>query len=355
MRKARTIALTAGALTAALVAAAATTAPAATAATAQAGRAAPATPSIGIKPGVHQLPQVAARATPWTTALCESLLNIACYGPDQIRAAYNEAPLFSKGITGTGATIVIVDSFGSPTIKADLSTFDAQFGYPDPPSFNIIAPAGGDPPVGPEQRGHDRLGLRDHAGRGVRAHGRPWREHPAGGDADRGDRGRDGLPRDRQGRRVRGRPPPRRRDQPSFSATEQTFTSYAQLAPLRAAYLDAFAHGVTVLAATGDDGAANPELDGSTLYTTPTTGWPGTDPLVTAVGGTQLQESTGGTFSSVVWNDTYDVPLQEAFTGTDGPNPFATGGGVSEFFKRPIYQIGVARVTGPMRGCLTSR
>ncbi len=40
----------------------------------------------------------------------------------------------------------------------------------------------------------------------------------------------------------------------SFGATEETFTSYAQLAPLRAAYQDAFAHGVTVLAATGDDG-----------------------------------------------------------------------------------------------------
>jgi len=136
----------------------------------------------------------------------------------------------------------------------------------------------------------------------------------------------------------------------SFDATEETFTSYAQLAPLRAAYRDAFAHGVTVLAATGDDGASNAELDGSTLFTTPTTGWPSTDPLVTAVGGTQLKESAGGTFSSVVWNDTFNVPLQEAFTGTDGPNPFATGGGLSEFFKRPLYQIGVARVTGPMRG-----
>ena len=48
----------------------------------------------------------------------------------------------------------------------------------------------------------------------------------------------------------------------SFGATEETFTNYAQLAPLRAAYLDAFAHGVTVLASTGDDGAANATLDG---------------------------------------------------------------------------------------------
>ena len=215
MSKARTIALTAGALTAALVAAAATTAPAATAATAQAGRAAPATPSISIKPGVHQLPQAAARATPWTTALCESLLNIACYGPDQIRAAYNEAPLFSRSITGKGATIVIVDSFGSPTIKADLST-STRSSAPRAAVVQDHRAGRGDPPVGPEQRGHDRLGRRDHAGRGVRAHGRPGANILLVETPTAETEGMTGLPADRQGRKVRGRPPPRRRDQPEL-------------------------------------------------------------------------------------------------------------------------------------------
>ena len=40
----------------------------------------------------------------------------------------------------------------------------------------------------------------------------------------------------------------------SFSATEETFASLAQLNPLRAAYRDAYAHHVTVLAASGDSG-----------------------------------------------------------------------------------------------------
>ncbi len=71
---------------------------------------------------------------------------------------------------------------------------------------------------------------------------------------------------------------------------------------------------------------------------------------MTAVGGTQLKESADGTFSSVVWNDTYDVPLLKAFTGASDPTPFSTGGGVSEFFTRPWYQAGVARVTGAARG-----
>ena len=99
-------------------------------------------PVIRVSPDIIQLPQAKTLSTPWTTALCESQLSIACYGPDQIRAAYNVAPLYAHGITGKGETIVIVDSFGSPTIQNDLSVFDKQFGYPDPPSLKIITPAG---------------------------------------------------------------------------------------------------------------------------------------------------------------------------------------------------------------------
>ena len=72
-----------------------------------------------------------------------------CYDPFQIQTAYNEQPLFARGITGTGQTIVIVDSYGSPTVRADLATFDEQFGFPAPPSFNIIQPAGTVPPYDP--------------------------------------------------------------------------------------------------------------------------------------------------------------------------------------------------------------
>src|SRR6202000_219346 len=55
-----------------------------------------------------------------------------CYTPLQYRVAYDLNPLYNQGITGKGKTIVIVDSFGSPTIASDLKTFDAQFGLPDP-------------------------------------------------------------------------------------------------------------------------------------------------------------------------------------------------------------------------------
>ena len=134
----------------------------------------------------------------------------------------------------------------------------------------------------------------------------------------------------------------------SFSATEETFTSYRQLEPLRAAYLDAYAHHVTVLSGTSDSGATDTTSQG-TYYTSPVTSWPDTDPLVTAVGGTQLKLS-GGKYTSVAWNDTYNTAVNEYFGGVAGPNPTASGGGTSEFFARPSYQDGVRSVVGTKRG-----
>ena len=138
----------------------------------------------------------------------------------------------------------------------------------------------------------------------------------------------------------------------SFSATEQTFTSKAQVDALRGAYTDAYRNGITVLAATGDSGAANVGLDGSTYYTFPATTWPPSDPLVTGVGGTQLHLDANGNRTSpdTVWNDTYSVPTNQFIFGDNGPNPLAGGGGKSVLFSRPLYQALVRNVVGNSRG-----
>ncbi|HMH90679.1 MAG TPA: hypothetical protein VK586_06290 [Streptosporangiaceae bacterium] len=47
-------------------------------------------------------------------------LGIACYSPRQLQRAYNLGPLYARGYDGRGRTIVIVDPFGSPTIRRDL-------------------------------------------------------------------------------------------------------------------------------------------------------------------------------------------------------------------------------------------
>ena len=74
---------------------------------------------VAIRPGaIHILARPA--ATPPDTAFCEQYYHIACYLPAQIQQAYNLPRLYRQGITGRGQTIIIVDSFGSPTVRRDL-------------------------------------------------------------------------------------------------------------------------------------------------------------------------------------------------------------------------------------------
>src|ERR1019366_7633544 len=77
--------------------------------------------------GVHCGP---VQSSPPTPPDCEKAYKVACYEPAQIRQAYNLPAVYASGVTGRGATIVIVDSYGSPTIKHDLGTFDQAFGLP---------------------------------------------------------------------------------------------------------------------------------------------------------------------------------------------------------------------------------
>ena len=70
------------------------------------------------------------------------------------------------------------------------------------------------------------------------------------------------------------------------------------------------------------------------------TSWPASDPLVTAVGGTQLRLDASGNRNSAdtVWNDTYSHTANQVVNGNNGPNPLGTGGGKSVVFARPSYQ-----------------
>src|SRR5205807_550032 len=102
---------------------------------------------VVVRPGVRHAGRT--QASPPTTAGCEKLYKIACYQPAQIRWAYDLPPVYANGVTGQGTTIVIVDSFGSPTIRHDLAAFDSAFHLPAPPSFKVIQPAGRVPPYDP--------------------------------------------------------------------------------------------------------------------------------------------------------------------------------------------------------------
>src|SRR5579884_3589185 len=79
---------------------------------------------------------------PPTDSQCRANFGVPCYSPQEIRDAYSVTPLLNAGYTGKGQSIVIIDSFGSPTILQDLQTFDADYGLPDPPSLKVLAPLG---------------------------------------------------------------------------------------------------------------------------------------------------------------------------------------------------------------------
>jgi subtilase family serine protease len=289
---------------------------------------------------------------PPTTADCETAFQVACYEPGQIQTAYNLQPLYQRGVTGRGRTIVIVDSFGSPTIRNDLAVFDKTFNLPAPPSFKIIQPAGAVPPYDPNNS--DMVGWAGETTLDVQY------AHTIAPGANillvetpvSETEGVTGFPQIIEAENYVINHHLGDVISQSFSATEQTFPSKATLGSLRGAYENAAAHHVTVLAATGDSGAANVESDGETYYTYPTTTWPPSDPLVTAVGGTQLHLNASGRHTSpdTVWNDTYSVPTQQFIFGDNGPNPLAGGGGKSVFFSRPYYQDGVKKVVGKSRG-----
>lgn len=282
----------------------------------------------------------AAFTAPPTTAQCVTSYGLHCYSPAQLQAAYDMGPLYARGLDGKGRTIVIVDSFGSPTIKADLAVFDTAFHLSAPPHFDIIQPAGPVPPFDPTNSvmaGWATETSLDveyaHAmapGANILLVETPVAETEGIVGIPQIVKAENYVISHKLGDVITQ----------SFGATEATFSSKSQLLGERSAFVAAAAAGVTVLASSGDEGPTDAQFNGQP-FTHRVDSWPSTDPLVTSVGGTQLHLSASGTRvrPDNVWNDT-------ALLGS----PSASGGGVSAFFSTPTYQSGVASVVGTSRG-----
>lgn len=282
-----------------------------------------------------------------TIAQCEQSYGIRCYNAAEIEQAYGVKPLFASGIDGHGTTIVIVDSYGSPTIQHDLQVYDAANNLPAPPSLKVIAPVGAIPPYDPNG---DDVGWAEETTLDVEL------SHTIAPGANillvetpvDETEGITGLPEmmaaedyvisHHLGDVI----------SQSWGATEQTFENSSgafapqQIEALGTTYNYAAANGVTVLAATGDAGAADYELDGTDLYPFPVIDFPDDDPLVTAVGGLNLTLNVFGQRISpdTVWNDPNAVCTA----------PCAGNGGLSVVYGRPAYQNSVAGIVGNARG-----
>jgi subtilase family serine protease len=262
---------------------------------------------------------------PPTDASCRTQFGYDCLSPQEIQNAYGLTALLNAGLTGAGQTIVIIDSFGSPTIAQDLQAFDAGYGLPDPPSFTVLAPLGTVPfdPSDPAQVGWAFETTLDvewaHAmapGANIVLLTSPVNE----------TQGITGLPEflaleqyaldHHLGQII---------SQSWGTAENNLFSSVGQsvINAFETFYAQAALQNVTVLASAGDTGSANVDINGN-FYTFPTVLFPASSPLVTAVGGSTLNVDTSGNYQSeTAWNNSFG----------------ATGGGVSQQFAEPVYQF----------------
>lgn len=258
-------------------------------------------------------------------AACRAKIQVPCYSPQELRQAYDLSTLVNKGYDGKGQTIVLIDSFGSPTGLADLQKFDKDYGLPDPPSFQQLAPLGSVPfdPTDDTQVGWAEETSLDiqwaHAmapGANIIVLTSPVAE----------TQGVQGMPEFLQLEQYAVDHHLGKIISQSWSTTENTlftpegkkvFNSFEHF------YQWAAIQRVSVFASSGDSGSANVDVNGN-IYPFPTVGYPASSPWVTAVGGTSLYADTNGNYQNeTVWND--------------GPND-ATGGGVSQYFSEPFYQ-----------------
>jgi subtilase family serine protease len=261
-----------------------------------------------------------------TDSFCRSTLGFVCYSPFEIRRAYGLTDLIDNGNTGTGQTIIIIDSFGSPTIAADLHTFDVGYGLPDPPSFQVLAPLGTVPfnPSDPDQLTWAGEATADVEWAHAMAPGANIVLMTSPVDETQGV---TGLPeflkleqfalKHHLGNIISqswGTP-----ENNLFDSTAgvQVLTDFEKF------YAHAAEENVTVLAGTGDNGSSGLEMDGVTVYPMRVVNFPASSPRVTAVGGTSLYASTRGEhLTETVWNSLFG----------EG------GGGVSQYFAEPLYQ-----------------
>lgn len=306
-----------------------------TAASAAPARRVPVTKAVPAVTGHHLIKGV---GIPLTIAQCQARWGINCYTPQQYRQAYDLKPLYRAGVTGKGRTIVIVDSFGSPTVQHDLDVYSRQFGMPS--THVQVVKWGHVPPFDPKDP--DQNGWAGETTLDVEmAHAVAPDAHLVVVETGVAEtEGVTGLPEMMDAEQAlidRGVGDVITQ---SFGATENTFPGFergdfSSIGKLRHAFEDAERHGVTVLASSGDGGATDSTADESGNYPYRVNSWPSADPLVTSIGGTQLHLDDAGnrTAPDSVYND-YG----------------ASGGGQSHVFARPWYQNGVRHVVGARRG-----
>lgn len=308
-------------------------------------------------PIVSDYQHLASGLMPPSQANCNAV-GRRCFDASAIQNSYN-LPALYQGTTnqGQGVTIAIIDSFGNPNMASDLGNFNQQMGLPhmcgEPgqqctsgmPTFTHVF-----------WNGNTQVKAAPPNSKGAGTQTRniwaletaldvEW-AHAVAPMANILNVTTN--PAETLG--VQGFPAMMSAEQfivdhhqasvitQSFGAAEESFSSTQSLQNLRHAFIAAQQNGVTVLASSGDGGTANPVKTPTKNPTTipyPTVGWPASDPLVTAVGGTYLctDANTGTAVDSVS-----PPSACQKHPGVREVGWVGSGGGFSHVFQRPEYQ-----------------
>ncbi len=232
-------------------------------------------------------------------------LGATSFNPDQIAKLYN----FPSGVTGKGQTIAMIELKGGYR-KRDLRTYFKQLGLSNIDISYVPAGSQNDPTGNPN--GADSEVMLDIEVAGAVANGARQVVY-FGTTANQGFLNavstaiHDEI------------------NQPSilsisWGAAESEWTA-SDMISFDEAFQAAAAMGISVFVAAGDDGS-NDGIDPASIAHAD---FPGSSPYATTCGGTRLISTDGQTIArEVVWND-----------GHSG----GTGGGVSDFFDPPFYQV----------------
>lgn len=243
--------------------------------------------------------------------------------PKQLWTLYGVEPLLKQCYTGKGQTVVVIDSFGSPTLQEDIDNFSDYYGLPRV-KLQIMSPLGTKPFDPSDQQ---MIGWAIETTEDVQI------IHAIAPDANivvltspvDETEGVAGLPEFLQLEQYAVQHNLGSIVSQSWAASEVSLANSAGQAEI--ARWDAFFHtatttqSMTFFAGSGDNGATD-YIDTSItqLSATPTTSFPTSDPWVTSVGGTTIQQN-GGQLSEIAWN--------------------ASGGGFSRFYPEPTFQQGL--------------
>jgi subtilase family serine protease len=318
---------------------------------------------------------ITSSTAPPTEAQCESV-GRRCFTPQAVQSAYNLSPLYAEQLNGTGQTIAIIDSYGSDTIAHDLHVYNQAFGLqpmcgeegvtctPGMPTFTRLALQGSPATKAPPAQSHS-VHQEDKAAWALEVSLDVETAHAIAPMANiilvttptAETLGVQGFPQMMAAEDYVVQNHLAQVISQSFGAAEGSFAGTASLLNLRYAFVDAAQNGVTVLAASGDGGTANPikppVSKGGTLIPYPTVGWPASDPLVTAVGGTYL--CTDPKALAAEPRTIYAGPPAKcaAFPSQAEVGWTGSGGGFSQVFSKPAYQNTLpagSTAIGTMRG-----